>query len=670
MKKSIKKQLSLLLSVLMAVTLLISNITVFTVNAQQDDLLIQSNAPLVLADIYGHWAQAEIADWVAKGFIKGCGDNTFKPDQYITKAEFIALVNRIFGYKEISSINFSDVKQSDWYHDEIAKAVEAGYIKGHPDGTVKPNSVISRHEVAMVISRIMRLEMAENSPEIEKMEDAKDIPAWCRGAIGAVLNKGYMKAFIDSAFKPGNPITRAEATVVLKNVAGSIFNVAGVYGDTTIAGNVTVSADGVILEDLHIKGDLYLTEGIGDGTVTFDNVTVDGNTLVCGGGMESIVVINSTLSPLGEIVVQKKDNKVRIEASGKTKVGKMKLRSGGKLEEKDLTGTGFEDVEVKTDEKKNAAVVQFDGDFKNVEISSKSRVEIIRGHMNKLKASEGSKDADINVLAGKIESFEINTKVQVEVSGGTVANVIMDKVSAGTILDVKEVATIHSLIAGASTEVKGKGIVEVAEVNANGVKFEVQPQKIIPSIGVTVQIGNSTINGTPTSESPEKLKDVYYENEAGQLNKAGLYNGISKEKFDPDLRSALDRQTGVIMLLRMFGQEDEALLLSDADANAKLAKFTDGGTVAAWAKKQVAYAVDKGLVKGIEIKGKFYFQPSAPLVGKAYALLILQQLGYSGDFNYNESLTELANGGGLTAIQAVSFDKALIKDEVVGMTYN
>lgn len=161
-----------------------------------------------------------------------------------------------------------------------------------------------------------------------------------------------------------------------------------------------------------------------------------------------------------------------------------------------------------------------------------------------------------------------------------------------------------------------------------------------------------------------------HESEAVQLNKVGLYNGISTQRFDPDLGAPLDRQTGVTMLLRMFGQEDEALLLSDADANAKLTKFTDGGTVAAWAKKQVAYAVDKGFVKGIENKGSFSFQPQAPLVGKAYASLILQQLGYNGDFTYNESLTKLEKVGGLTAGQAVSFDKALIKDDVVGMTYH
>jgi len=66
-----------------------------------------------------------------------------------------------------------------------------------------------------------------------------------------------------------------------------------------------------------------------------------------------------------------------------------------------------------------------------------------------------------------------------------------------------------------------------------------------------------------------------YEKEAVQLNQVGLYLGIREDVFDPDLGTALDRQTGVVMLLRIFGQEEEAKLLTNEQADALLAKFTD-----------------------------------------------------------------------------------------------
>jgi len=159
-----------------------------------------------------------------------------------------------------------------------------------------------------------------------------------------------------------------------------------------------------------------------------------------------------------------------------------------------------------------------------------------------------------------------------------------------------------------------------------------------------------------------------YEKEAVQLNQVGLYLGIREDVFDPDLGTALDRQTGVVMLLRIFGQEEEAKLLTNEQADALLAKFTDVGTIADWAKKQVAYAVDKGVVKGYEDST---FRPTAGLNGKAYASLLLQQLGYDGEFDYHQAAIKLSQIGGLTASQATVFnsDAQLNKDALVGMSY-
>ncbi len=170
---------------------------------------------------------------------------------------------------------------------------------------------------------------------------------------------------------------------------------------------------------------------------------------------------------------------------------------------------------------------------------------------------------------------------------------------------------------------------------------------------------------------PAFAESFSYESQATALNKLGLYLGVSTEPgvFDPDLGTALDRQTGVVMLLRMFGQEEEAKLLTDAQVNEKLAKFTDGGTVAEWAKRQVAYAVDKGFVKGYAEDSTF--RPAAGLNGKAYSSLLLQQLGYDGDFDYHTAATKLSEIGGLTAAEATLFnsDAQIKKDSLVGISF-
>ncbi|AEV70630.1 Ig-like domain-containing protein [Acetivibrio clariflavus] len=169
---------------------------------------------------------------------------------------------------------------------------------------------------------------------------------------------------------------------------------------------------------------------------------------------------------------------------------------------------------------------------------------------------------------------------------------------------------------------------------------------------------------------PAFAASLSYEKEAEQLYQVGLYKGISTDPNNPnlDLESLLDRQTGVVMLLRLFGQEEEAELLSYEQADALLAKFTDAGTIADWAKRQVAYAVEKGVVKGYEDST---FRPTAGLNGKAYASLLLQQLGYDGEFDYHQAAIKLSQVGGLTASQATVFnsDAQLNKDALVGMSY-
>ncbi|MEG6568804.1 S-layer homology domain-containing protein [Thermoanaerobacterium thermosaccharolyticum] len=168
-------------------------------------------------DISGHWAEKEINDWTSKGLIAGYEDSTFKPDNPITRAEFIALVNRSFNIKNTAQINFSDVKPSDWYYSDIQKAKAAGFISGYEDNTMRPNKSITRQEAASIISRLLNLKNTDSSG-ISNFKDAGKISDWAKGAISSVVKQGYMGGYPDNTFKPENFITRAETVVVLNRV--------------------------------------------------------------------------------------------------------------------------------------------------------------------------------------------------------------------------------------------------------------------------------------------------------------------------------------------------------------------------------------------------------------------------------------------------------------------
>ncbi|MEK3878668.1 YDG domain-containing protein [Paenibacillus sp. FSL M7-0420] len=166
-----------------------------------------------LTGITGHWAQNEVTDWVDKGFIQGYADGSFKPDNSLKRTEFMALINRAFGFTETAPVSYPDLSSSSWAYTEVAKAVKAGYINGYSDGTIGSGKSISRQEAAVIINRLLKLDAAQTRT---LFSDSKDIAAWALDSVNAVAAAGVMKGYSeDNSFRPGRDITRAEAVVSL-----------------------------------------------------------------------------------------------------------------------------------------------------------------------------------------------------------------------------------------------------------------------------------------------------------------------------------------------------------------------------------------------------------------------------------------------------------------------
>jgi hypothetical protein len=161
-----------------------------------------------------------------------------------------------------------------------------------------------------------------------------------------------------------------------------------------------------------------------------------------------------------------------------------------------------------------------------------------------------------------------------------------------------------------------------------------------------------------------------YEIQAKALYDLGLFKGVATEPgvYNPDLGASMDRETGVVMMLRLIGKIDDANAISDSEASTALAKYSDAINIDAWAKKAVAYAVEKGLVVGTTDST---VGPKEQFLGKMYAAIILRNVGYQITVaNYDTSSSMMSEKGGLTAAEAVKFnDKDLIRDDMVGMSY-
>lgn len=286
-----------------------------------------------LSDISNHWAKSQIESLINKGVVTGYPDNTFKPDNTITRAEFITMTNKAYSFTATATINYTDVPASAWYATEIAKAKAAGYIAGYEDGTMRPNAQITRQEAAKIISSILKLDISSDSA-LNAFTDAASIPAWSRGYVAAMVKAGYITGYPDGTFKAGNAINRAEAAVILGRVIGATpvvqkeFTKAGTYGPAsgtqTIDGDVVVSADGVTLQNTIVKGNLLVAASVGEGSVTFKNVTVSGTTTVKGGGVNSVTFDNCKVNL---VIVNKPASPVRVVFLNNSTAAKLQLDS-------------------------------------------------------------------------------------------------------------------------------------------------------------------------------------------------------------------------------------------------------------------------------------------------------------------------------------------------------
>jgi hypothetical protein len=350
-------------------------VALLTALAMMFSLAVAGATNVQLTDIQGHWAEEEINKWVSLGLAKGTPEGRFNPNDEITRAEFVTFVNRVFNYVEKSDYTFDDVSENAWYADEISKAVRAGILQGDGTGNVNPEDNITRQEAAVVLSRVFNVK-ASNTQAVDGFKDSEDIAFWALDAVSAMVENGYISGRTSSTIAPLDNSTRAESIKMIDNIMGTLINEEGTY-DKSIDGNLVVNTEDVILENMTIDGNLYLTPGIGDGTVTLEGVTVKGETFVSGGGEDSIIISNSSLE--GTLFVAKIGGKVRVFTTGSSEIAKAVLNSGAKLQAEDLTGSGFKEVEISGEISEDEEII-FEGDFEDVIVASPgANINVISG---------------------------------------------------------------------------------------------------------------------------------------------------------------------------------------------------------------------------------------------------------------------------------------------------
>jgi len=177
-------------------------------------VIVQEKAPeATLTDISGHWAEKNVKELVALGAVSGYTDGTFKPDNKITRSEFTVILVKAFELEPKSGKVFADTA-GHWAKDSIAAAASYGIVKGYDENTFGPDDTITREQMAVMIMKAAKLDPV--SVELS-FADSQSISDWARESLAAAVHHGIISGYPDNTVRPQSNATRAEAVTVIVN---------------------------------------------------------------------------------------------------------------------------------------------------------------------------------------------------------------------------------------------------------------------------------------------------------------------------------------------------------------------------------------------------------------------------------------------------------------------
>jgi uncharacterized repeat protein (TIGR02059 family) len=174
-------------------------------------------SPTALSDIEGHWAAPYIKEMYASGVIDGYPDGSFRPDNHISRAEFVTMLVKSYQWETAGSKTFADTAEH-WARDYIAVAYARQIAKGYNDTRFGPDDYITREQMAVMVAQAAEL---RNVTGTRTFSDQEKISPWAREAVAAASSKGIINGYPDRSFKPKDKATRGEAITVLLRSLGS-----------------------------------------------------------------------------------------------------------------------------------------------------------------------------------------------------------------------------------------------------------------------------------------------------------------------------------------------------------------------------------------------------------------------------------------------------------------
>ncbi len=159
------------------------------------------------------WARPYIEALANNGIVSGDNTGAFRPNDPVTRAEFVKMLALAFDLKMRGDEKaFDDSTKEDWYYSYVVAAFNSGIVKGKSDIYFGAAEHITREDIAVMVQRALYLTSKDgNLP----FTDYAEISDYAKGAVYDLTEKGIVSGFEDNTFRPKGLATRAEATTII-----------------------------------------------------------------------------------------------------------------------------------------------------------------------------------------------------------------------------------------------------------------------------------------------------------------------------------------------------------------------------------------------------------------------------------------------------------------------
>jgi len=415
-----------------------------------------------------HWADQYLNNLVSQQIMRGDDDGNLNPDNNITRAEFVAMLNRAFGYGKKGDVAFNDVPIEAWYYDDISIAKKQGYFNGIYPDTAGPDKYLKREEAVTMLCRALKIQGVES--DTLRFSDSRSFSGWSKEYINAAVEKNFLSGYPDQTFKPSDYMKRGEMAKVLSEVAGEIVKEQGSNYIGYANGNVSVVQTGASLRNTIVPGDLYITAGMGTGYTQLENLVVGGDLIISGTGNaeKGEVSVILTDCDINNLVIDSGSSDIMsVRAEGGSVIQNTTVKSNAYLEEDGSKSTAFKDVILKGP---SGTTLSLSGAFEDV---------VVKGENNKLSVDKGSVDS-----------------------------LTVDEDAVKGSVFIQKDAVVYAFFCDIATTITGTGTIEEISINAKDCNVAMLPEHIYIRPGITAVVNGQTmtsLDAEASNAAPEFL---------------------------------------------------------------------------------------------------------------------------------------------------------------------